>query len=44
MALNRTASILDVQAGRATIDEVVCTRCGACVNVCPQGAIKMEEN
>jgi indolepyruvate ferredoxin oxidoreductase alpha subunit len=38
------ALIWDAQAGRAVIDEVVCTRCGVCVNVCPQGAIKLEAN
>jgi indolepyruvate ferredoxin oxidoreductase alpha subunit len=38
------ALIWDAAAGRAVIDEVVCTRCGACINVCPQGAIKLEAN
>ncbi|HUT52092.1 MAG TPA: indolepyruvate ferredoxin oxidoreductase subunit alpha [bacterium] len=38
------ALIWDAAAGRAIIDEVVCTRCGVCVNVCPQGAIKLEAN
>jgi indolepyruvate ferredoxin oxidoreductase alpha subunit len=36
------ALIWDAAAGRAVIDEVVCTRCGICVNVCPQGAIRVE--
>ncbi len=37
------ALIWDAENGKATIDEVVCTRCGLCVNICPQGAIKIEE-
>jgi indolepyruvate ferredoxin oxidoreductase, alpha subunit len=34
--------IWDALAGKAIIDEVICNRCGVCVNVCPQGAIKRE--
>ena len=34
--------IWDFEHARATIDEVVCTRCGLCQSVCPQGAIKVE--
>jgi len=37
------ALIWDNQKQKATIDEVVCTRCGVCVKICPKGAIKMEE-
>jgi indolepyruvate ferredoxin oxidoreductase alpha subunit len=37
------ALIWDLEAGAAMIDEVVCARCGLCVNVCPQNAIKVEE-
>ncbi len=36
------ALIWDQEAGKAVIDEVICTRCGFCINVCPQGAIKVE--
>jgi len=36
--------IWDPIHGQALIDEVVCTRCGVCVHVCPQGAIKLETN
>lgn len=34
--------IWDAAAGKAVVDEVICTRCGVCLNVCPQGAIKTE--
>jgi len=37
------ALIWDADNGVAQIDEVVCNKCGLCVNVCPQGAIKIEE-
>lgn len=36
------ATIWDPQKGKALIDEVVCNRCQVCVNLCPQGAIKVE--
>jgi len=36
------ALIWDQERGVAVIDEVVCNRCGLCVKVCPQGAIKLE--
>jgi len=36
------ALIWDAEAEKAVIDEVVCNSCGVCVNVCPQGAIKVE--
>jgi len=38
------ALIWDAEHERAMIDEVVCARCGVCVNVCPQGAIKVDSN
>ena len=34
--------IWDAEAGKAKIDEVVCTGCGVCVALCPQGAIVVE--
>jgi len=34
--------IWDQVHGRALVDEVVCTRCGLCVHVCLQGAIKLD--
>ena len=37
------ALIWDEKKKRAVIDDVVCTRCGICVKVCPKGAIKPEE-
>jgi indolepyruvate ferredoxin oxidoreductase alpha subunit len=37
------ALIWDDNNKKAMIDEVVCTRCGLCVDICPQGAIKTEE-
>lgn len=37
------ALIWDDKKKKATIDEVVCTRCGLCVDICPQGAIKLDE-
>ncbi len=36
--------VWDARAGKAVIDEVVCNRCGLCVKVCPQGAIKTEQS
>lgn len=36
------ALIWDEKNKRATIDDVVCTRCGVCVNICPKKAIKLE--
>jgi|SRR5665648_64563 len=36
------ATIWDPQKGKALIDELVCNRCQVCVNLCPQGAIKVE--
>ncbi|MDY6916427.1 MAG: thiamine pyrophosphate-dependent enzyme [Chloroflexota bacterium] len=34
--------IWDKEAGRAKIDEVICTGCGVCADICPQGAIVRE--
>jgi indolepyruvate ferredoxin oxidoreductase alpha subunit len=36
------ANIWDDEAGRAAIDEVLCTGCGVCAALCPQGAIVIE--
>jgi len=36
------ANIWDEEAGCAAIDEVLCTGCGVCAALCPQGAIVME--
>ncbi len=37
------ALIWNPEKKKAEIDEVVCTRCGVCVQICPRGAIKIEE-
>jgi len=37
------ALIWDNEKGKAMIDDVICTRCGLCVDICPHGAIKVEE-
>ncbi len=37
------ALIWDEGAGVAAIDEVVCTKCQACMQICPKGAIKVEK-
>jgi indolepyruvate ferredoxin oxidoreductase alpha subunit len=34
--------IWDHEAKKARIDEVVCTGCGVCATLCPQGAIMVE--
>jgi indolepyruvate ferredoxin oxidoreductase alpha subunit len=34
----------DRASGKADIDEVICTGCGVCADICPQGAIKREFN
>ena len=34
--------ILDKGTGKAKIDEVICTGCGVCADICPQGAIIKE--
>ena len=33
----------DEQKGQALIDEVICSRCGLCSQLCPQGAIQITE-
>lgn len=33
----------DPDSGKAVIDDTLCNLCGTCVSVCPQGAIKQEE-
>lgn len=35
--------VWDKENHRARIDEVLCTGCGVCADICPQGAIKREE-
>ncbi|MBU0989640.1 MAG: 4Fe-4S binding protein [Proteobacteria bacterium] len=37
------ANIWDEEAGRAKIDEVICTGCGVCVSLCPQRAIMVDQ-
>ena len=37
------ALIWDEKKKRAVVDDVVCTRCGLCVLVCPKGALQLEE-
>ncbi|MBM3120090.1 MAG: indolepyruvate ferredoxin oxidoreductase [Chloroflexi bacterium] len=34
--------IWDKKAGKSKIDEVICTGCGVCTDICPQGAITKE--
>jgi len=34
--------ILDKRTGKAKIDEIICTGCGVCADICPQGAIIKE--
>lgn len=36
------ANVWDEEAGRAAIDEVLCTGCGVCAALCPEGAIVVE--
>ncbi len=36
------ANIWDSGTNKAAIDDVICTRCGVCVSLCPAGAIKIE--
>ncbi len=38
------ANIWDDKAGKATIDEVICNKCGVCVDLCPSGAIKIAKS
>ena len=40
--LSCPAILFDPETGVARIDEHVCTGCGLCVQVCPQGAIRLE--
>ncbi len=40
--LSCPAVLFDPETGVARIDEQVCTGCGLCVQVCPQGAIRLE--
>jgi len=34
--------VWDSESGKATIDETICTGCGVCADICPQGAIIRE--
>jgi len=36
------ALLWDEEAGHCVIDEVLCNRCGLCVQLCPKGAIKLD--
>ncbi len=36
------ALLWDEEKGHCVIDEVLCNRCGLCVDLCPRGAIKLE--
>jgi len=36
------ALLWDAEKGHCVIDEVLCNRCGLCVELCPKGAIKMD--
>jgi indolepyruvate ferredoxin oxidoreductase alpha subunit len=36
------ALVFDEAANRVRIDEMLCTGCGVCVSVCPEGAIRQE--
>jgi indolepyruvate ferredoxin oxidoreductase alpha subunit len=42
--LSCPAMYMDSETEQAVIDETLCNLCGTCVSVCPQGAIKQEEN
>ncbi|MCU0580616.1 MAG: thiamine pyrophosphate-dependent enzyme, partial [Desulfobacterota bacterium] len=35
--------IWDAESGRARIDEVICVGCGVCGQICPRGAITLEQ-
>ena len=37
------ALVWDPVAGKTRIDEVICSGCGVCVDICPEGAISKEE-
>ncbi len=37
------ALVWDSRKGRASIDEVICSRCGLCADLCPAGAIQIFE-
>lgn len=37
------ALIWNAEKGRCEIDEVLCSRCGLCVSMCPKGAIKLDQ-
>ena len=32
----------DARSGKAVIDEAICSGCGVCASICPQGAISKE--
>lgn len=42
--LSCPAMYMDSETEQAVIDEALCNLCGTCVSVCPQGAIKQEED
>ncbi len=37
------ALIWDAEGGHAAIDEAICSRCGLCARLCPEGAIRITE-
>jgi indolepyruvate ferredoxin oxidoreductase alpha subunit len=41
--LSCPAMYMDSETEQAVIDETLCNLCGTCVSVCPQGAIKQED-
>jgi len=43
VAFGCPALIWDASEGRTHVDDVLCSRCGLCVSVCPVGAIRVED-
>lgn len=43
MAFTCQALLWDEEAGKAEIDEVICSGCGLCADICPKGAIVREK-
>jgi len=36
--------IWNQEKGKSKVDEVICSGCGVCTDICPQSAIIREEN